>query len=112
MLHRAAQGGSSGETKIRSQTATHLGGPQGETARLTVEGVRGALKAGGIGHITLHVIRLQFEGVRRAVGETLLEEGEALVHFMLAIGVAQRAKDAYGLVAGPDQPAWGRVAVE
>jgi hypothetical protein len=28
--------------------AIHLGGPQSETARLTVEGIRGVLKAGGI----------------------------------------------------------------
>ena len=70
------------------------------------------LKTGGIGHITHHVIRLQFEGLPRGGGETPLEKSEALVHFMLAIGVAQRAKDAYGLVAGPDGPAWGRVAVE
>ena len=57
--------------------AIHLGGPQGEPARLTVEGIRGVLKAGGIGQITHHVIRLQFEGVRRAVGETPLEEVKA-----------------------------------
>ncbi len=35
--------------------AIDLGGPQAETARLAVEGVRGVLKAGGIGHITHHV---------------------------------------------------------
>jgi len=52
-------------------TATDLGGPQGETARLTVEGVRGVLKAGGIGHIIHLVIRLQLERVRRAVGKLL-----------------------------------------
>ena len=40
------------------------------------------------------------------------QESEALVHFMLAIGVAQSTQDAHGLVAGPDRPAWGRVAVE
>jgi hypothetical protein len=30
---------------------------------------------------------------------------------MLAIGVAPRAENAYGLVAGPDRPTWCRVAV-
>jgi hypothetical protein len=69
------------------------------------------LQAGGIGHITHHVIRLQFERIRRAVGETPLEESKGLVHFMLAIGVAHRTQDAHRLVAGPDRPAWGRVAV-
>jgi hypothetical protein len=49
--------------------------------------------------ITDHVIRLQFERVRRAVGETPLEEGKGLVHFMLAIGVAHRTQDAHRLVA-------------
>jgi hypothetical protein len=43
---------------------------------------------------------------------TASKESEALVHFMLAIGVAQSTQDAHGLVAGPDRPAWGRVAVE
>jgi hypothetical protein len=41
--------------------AIHLDGPQGVTARLTVHGDRGVLKAGGIGRVTHHVIRLQFE---------------------------------------------------
>ena len=36
-------------------------------------------QAGGIGHITQHVIRLQFERVRRAVGETPLEDQERIV---------------------------------
>ena len=69
------------------------------------------LKAGGVGHITQDVIRLQFERVGRAVGETPIEESECLVHFMLPINVAQRTQDAHGLVAGPERPAWGRVGL-
>jgi hypothetical protein len=37
---------------------------------------------------------------------TASKESETLVHFMLAIGVAQSTQDAHGLVAGPDRPAW------
>ena len=76
--------------------AIHLGGPQGETARLTVEGVRDVLKAGCIGHITHHVICLQFERERCAVGETPLEKNEGLVHFLPAIGVTPSTQDAPG----------------
>jgi hypothetical protein len=89
--------------------AVHLGGPQGETARLTVEGVRDVLKASCIGHITHHVIRLQFERERCAVGETPLEESEGFVHLMPAKGVAPGTQDAHRLVAdsarrGPASP--------
>jgi hypothetical protein len=38
-----------------------------------------ANQAGGMGHITQHVIRLQFERARRAVGETPLEDLERIV---------------------------------
>src|SRR5436190_17718160 len=100
-----------GHLPLAALAAIHLGGPQGVTARLTVHGGRGVLKASGIGHVTHHVIRLQFERVGRAVGETPFEESECLVHFMLPINVARRTQDAHRLVAGPERPAWGRVAV-
>ena len=36
----------------------HLRGPQGVAARLTFDGGRRVLKAGGVGHVAHHVIRL------------------------------------------------------
>jgi len=45
--------------------------------------------------------------LRRAVGETPLEESECLVHFMLPINVAKRTQDAHRLVAGPRAPGVG-----
>jgi hypothetical protein len=56
-----------GYLPLAALPAMHLGGPQGEAARLTVHRERDVLKASGIGHVTRHVIRLQFEVVGRAV---------------------------------------------
>ena len=69
-----------GHLPFAALAAINLGCPQGETARLTVHGGRGVLQAGGIGHITHHVIRLQFERVRGAVGELLSRKVKASVH--------------------------------
>src|SRR6266446_2684589 len=91
--------------------AIHLGGPQGVTARLAVHGGRGVLEAGGICHVTHHVIRHDFEHVRRAVRETLFEPRERYVYFTLPIDIARRSQNAHGLVARPQGPAQGRVAV-
>src|SRR3712207_1682060 len=88
----------------------HLRGPQGVATRLTVDGGRSMLKAGGVGHVAHHVIRLQFKRVRRAVGEALREGSEEFVQLLLPMGVAPRTQHAHGLVAGPERPAWGRVA--
>ena len=55
-------------------------------------------KAGGIGHITHHVISLQFERELCAVGETALEESEALLSALLAlVPRAERGADCGGL---------------
>src|SRR3954462_11328944 len=89
----------------------HLCGPQGVAARLTVDGGRSVLKAGGVGHVAHHVIRLQFERVRRAFGEAPRERSEELVQLILAMRVAPRTQDAHGLIAGPERPARDRVAV-
>src|SRR6476619_1807597 len=89
----------------------HLCGPQGVGARLTVDGRRSALEADGVGHVAHHVIRLQFERVRRAFGEAFREGREEFVQLMLPMGVAPRTEDAYGRVARPERPAWRGVAV-
>ena len=68
------------------------------------------LQAGGIGHVTHHVIRLH-SNAYDVQSEKLSRASEGLVHLMLPIGVAQRTQDAHGLVAGPERPAWVRVAV-
>src|SRR3954463_15729905 len=47
----------------------HLGGPQGVGARLTVDGGRGVLQAGGIRHVAHDIERLQLERIGHAVGE-------------------------------------------
>jgi hypothetical protein len=43
--------------------AVHLRGPQGVSARLTVDRGRGVLEAGRIGHVAYHVVRLQLERI-------------------------------------------------
>lgn len=91
--------------------AVHLRSPQGVAARQAVDGARSVLKAGGVGYVAHHVVRLQFENVRRAIGEGPLEGGEEFVELTLPHGVAQRTKDAYWLVARPECSAWARVAV-
>ncbi len=99
-----------GHLPLAVLTAIHLGCPQGVGARLTFDGGRGVLQAGCVGHVTDHVVRLELERVRRAVGETVREGSEELGHFLLPMCVAPRTQDAHGLVAGPERPAWGRVA--
>src|SRR3954451_17735627 len=91
--------------------AVHLCGPQGVAARLTVDGGRSVLKTCGVGHVAHDVIRLEFERVRRAVGEAPRQGSEEFVELMLPMGVAPRTQDAHGLVAGPERPARGCVAV-
>ena len=56
------------------------------------------LKAGGIGHVAHHVIRLQFERERRAVGEAPPEGSEEFVELMLPMRVAHpgRSQARYG----------------
>src|SRR5215208_175493 len=100
-----------GYLPLAALAPVHLRGPQGVAARLTVDGGRRVLKAGGIGHVAHHVIRLQFERVRRAVGEAPPEGSEEFVELMLPMRVAPRTQDAHRLVPGPERPAWGRVAV-
>src|ERR671924_1812931 len=89
----------------------HLSGPQGVAARLTVDGGRSVLKAGGVGHVADRVIRLQFERVRGAVGEARREGSEEFVQLTLPMGVAPRTQDAHRFVARPERPTWRRVAV-
>src|SRR5436190_15805878 len=89
----------------------YLCGPQGVAARLAVDGGPGVLEAGGVGHVAHHVIRLQLELIRRAVGEAPREGSEEFVQLVLPMGVAPRTEDAHGLVTGPERPARARVAV-
>src|SRR3954471_10576196 len=56
-----------GYLPFASLATVHLRGPQAVAARLTVDGGRSVLKAGGVGQVAHHVIRLQVEHVRRAV---------------------------------------------
>ncbi len=72
-----------GYLPLATLAAIHLGRPPGVTAWLTVDGGRGVLQAGGIGNITHHVIRLELERLRRAVGETPPEGNEELVQLIL-----------------------------
>jgi DNA invertase Pin-like site-specific DNA recombinase len=53
-------------------------------------------QAGGIGHITQHVIRLQFERVRRAVGETPLEDLERIVQARAPHGARRKRHSGRG----------------
>src|SRR5436190_20929297 len=100
-----------GHLPFAALATVHLCGPQGVAARLTLDGGRRVLKAGGVAHVPHHVIRLQLELVRPAFGEAPREGSEEFVQLMLPMGVAPRTEDTYGLVAGPERPAWGRVAV-
>ena len=62
--------------------AVDLRGSQGVRARLAVDGGRGVLQAGGVGDVADHVVREQFEFVRRALREALAEGGEELAEFV------------------------------
>src|SRR4029079_1903696 len=90
--------------------AVDLRGPQGVRARLAVDGGRGVLQAGGIGHVADHVIREQLEFVRRALREALAEGGEKFVELLVAVRVAPRSQDAHGFVARPERAAGSRFA--
>src|SRR5262245_308755 len=100
-----------GHPPLAGLAAVHLGSPQGVGARLTVDGGRGVLKTGCISHVAGHVVRLQLEGVRRAVGEALLERSKQVVQLILPMSVSPRPQYAHGLIARPQRPSWGRVAV-
>src|SRR4051812_21966576 len=63
-------------------SSIHLSHPQAIASRLTVDGGRGPLETGGIGHVARDVICLELELVRRAVGEATSQGGEELVQFM------------------------------
>jgi hypothetical protein len=58
-----------GHPPLAGLAPVHLRGAQRVGARLTVDGGRRVFKAGGVGHVAHHVIRMQFERVRRAGGE-------------------------------------------
>src|ERR1700733_1030095 len=100
-----------GNPPLTGFAAVHLGGPQRVGARLAVNRDRDVLQAGRVGHVACYVAGLQLEGVGRAVGAHVAQESEEIVDLLLAIGVARRPQDAHGLVARPERPAGGRVAV-
>src|SRR4029077_1565037 len=64
-----------------------------------------------VGHVAHHVMRQELERVRRALGEAPPEGREELVDLLLPVGVPPRTQDTHGLIAGPERPAWGGVAV-
>ena len=69
-------------------SSIHLSHPQAIASRLTVDGGRGPLEAGGIGHVARDVICLELQLVRRAVGEASSQGGEELVQELESAGYA------------------------
>jgi hypothetical protein len=100
-----------GYLPLAALAPVHLRGPQGVAARLPVDGDRRVFKAGGVGHVAHHVIRMQLERVRPARGEAPPERSEEFVELVLPMRVAPRTQNAHRLVTGLERPARGRVAV-
>src|SRR3954470_5921332 len=92
-------------------SSIHLSHPQAIASRLTVDGGRGPLETGGIGHVARDVICLELELVRRAVGEASSQGGEELVQFMPPVRIAPGAQHAHRLGAGPQRLTRSRVTV-
>lgn len=89
----------------------NLGCPEGISSGGPIEGGRGMFQAGCVSHVPDDVAGLQFELVGRAIREAGAQGREEFIELILPISVPEGAEHAYRFLAGPQGPAWFRVAV-